>query len=274
MKRVLVPMLGVDGDRAALTAAAAVASPVGGHVEARLFSRDPRDVLPIVGEGFSAAMIEQLLASAEARAKEQQKTARASFDAFKKASPDLSADFEQIIGPLPGSLTAPGRLADVIVFARDSKDENPDRASLIETAVMEAGRPVLLNPAIAPDKVGGHVLVAWNGSAEAARAVAMTMPMLARAQVVTVVTVEDGDASIDPAALARTLTLNGITATSSMVAVDREGVAATLEAEAKKVGADMIVIGAYSHSRIREFVMGGVTDDALTDGSVPILLAR
>ena len=165
-------------------------------------------------------------------------------------------------------------MADVVVFARDAKDENPDHAALIETAVMETGRPVLLSPIQAPDTLGEHILVAWNGSAEAARAVAMTMPMLVRAEKVTVVTVEDGDVSTDPAALTKTLTLNGIKATSSVAAMNSEGVAATLEAEAKKIEADMIVIGAYSHSRIREFVMGGVTDDALTDSTVPMLLAR
>lgn len=273
MKRVLVPLLGVAGDKAALAAAATVAKPVSGYVEARLFSRDPRDVLPIVGEGFSAAMVEQLLAAAEARAQEQEKTARATFDAFKDSS-GLDADFEQVVGPLPGTLTALARLADVVVFARDPKDENPDRGALIETAVMDSGRPVLLSPTPAPDKLGNHVLVAWNGSAEAARAVAMTMPLLTRADKVTVMTVNDGDVSADPAALAKTLSLNGIAAETSLAVMDREGVAATLEAEAVKAGADVIVLGAYSHSRIREFVMGGVTDDALVAGTIPMLLAR
>lgn len=273
MKRVLVPLLGVAGDEAALAAAATVAQPVSGCIEARLFSRDPRDVLPIVGEGFSAAMVEQLLAAAEARAQEQEKMARATFEAFKDSS-GLDADFEQVVGPVPGTLTALARLADVVVFARDPKDENPDRVALIETAMMEAGRPVLLSPTPVPDKVGQHALVAWNGSAEAARAVAMTMPLLTRADKVTVITVNDGDVTVDPAALAKTLSLNGIATETALAAMEREGVAATLEAEAARVGADVIVLGAYSHSRIREFVMGGVTDDALVGGAVPMLLAR
>ena len=102
----------------------------------------------------------------------------------------------------------------------------------------------------------------------------MAMPMLTRAKRVVVLTVDDGEISADPEALATTLRANGVDADAVTAEMDRAGVAATLEVEAGKQKADLILIGAYSHSRVREFVMGGVTDDALTEGSVPMMLAR
>ena len=90
----------------------------------------------------------------------------------------------------------------------------------------------------------------------------------------TVLVVDDGDVAASPDDLVQTLTLWGIAASGRTVKVSKEGVAATLEAEAADVGADLILLGAYSHSRVREFVMGGVTDDALTGASVAMMLAR
>ena len=284
MKRMFVPLLGENGDRAALDTAGSLAASAGGHVDAVLLRRDPRDVLPIVGEGFGAAMIDELMTAAENRAKDQEAAARATFDAWAADSgaavgdgmetDRLTASFNSKVGPIPGLERDPSRLADVTVCTRGGKQENPDRAALIETAVMDSGRPVILASDAAGESIATNVLVAWNGSAEAARAVSMAMPLLLRANRVTVVTVDDGDVSADPKALASTLRMNGIEADGVTAVMDRAGVAATLEAEAGRQGADLVLIGAYSHSRVREFVLGGVTDDALTEGSVAMMLAR
>ncbi len=284
MKRIFVPLLGETGDRMALDTAGRLAGPSGGHVDAVLLRRDPRDVLPIVGEGFGAAMVDEIMAAAETPAKDQEAAAQATFDAWvadsgaevgdRTAVDRLTASLETQVGPVPGLERAPSRLADVTVCARGGKDGNPDRAALIETAVMDSGRPVVLASEGDAGTIGSNVVVAWNGSAEAARAVSMSMPLLQRAQRVTVVTVDDGDVSADPQAMTQTLRMNGIAADGVTAVLDRAGVAATLEAEAARQGADLLLIGAYSHSRVREFVLGGVTDDALTEGSVAMMLAR
>lgn len=284
MKRIFVPLLGELGDRAALDAAAKLLGATGGYVDARVLRRDPRDVLPVVGEGFGAAMIDEVMTAAEEGSVELAAKAKKTFDEWAAASgasvgaapgaAGLSASYGELVGPVPGIEVAVERVSDVVICGRAPRDVSPDRAALLEVAVMEAGRPVIVVPDAELQSIATTILVAWNGSAEAARAVSMSMPLLSRAQRVVVVTVDDGDVKAEPDSLADTLRANGVQADAVVAKMDKAGVAATLEVEASKQKADLILIGAYSHSRVREFVMGGVTDDVLTDGSVPMMLAR
>lgn len=282
MKRILVPLLGDEGDRPALDLAAALARRRGAHIDAMLFSRDATDMIPLVGEGFNAAMIDSIVQAAEAQASERATAARATYASWREAagvSEDAagsrpSATFSTVTGHLPYAVALPARAADLVVFSRGKGDSSQERSGLIEIAMLESGRPVLLAASDGGGEVGRRVLVGWNGSAEAARAVAMTMPLLSTADAVTVLVVDDGDVTVTPDDLVRTLTLWGIAASGRTVKVSKEGVASTLEAEAAADGADMVLLGAYSHSRVREFVMGGVTDDALAGSSIAMLLAR
>lgn len=284
MKRIFVPLLGELGDRAALDAAGKLLKASGGYVDARVLRRDPRDVLPIVGEGFGAAMIDEVMSAAEKGSQERADKAKKTFDDWAAAagakvggepgSAGVTASFADLVGPVPGVEVAAERVCDAVICGRAPRDVSPDRAALMEVAVMEAGRPVILVPDADIETIGTKILIAWNGSAEAARAVSMAMPLLMRAEKVVVLTVADGDVSADPGELSATLKANGVQADAVTAEMDKAGVAATLEVEAGKHHADLILIGAYSHSRVREFVMGGVTDDALTEGSVPMMLAR
>ena len=282
MKRLLVPLLGDAGDRPALDLAAAIAKRRGAHIDAMLFVRDPRDMIPLVGEGFNASMIDSIVEAAEAQAADRDRAARATYSAWREdagiseveAAGKPSASFSSVTGSLPSAVVRPSRTADLVVFARSKAEDGQERAGLVEVAMFDSGRPVLLAGSAGGADVGRRVVVGWNGSAEAARAIAMSMPLLAAADAVTVVVVDDGDVTETPDDLVRTMSLWGIAATGRTVKVGSEGVAATLEAEASAAGADMILLGAYSHSRVREFVMGGVTDDALTDSTVAMMLAR
>lgn len=285
MKRILVPLLGQSGDRSALDAAAALLKDQGGHIEVRLYRRDPRDVLPLVGEGFSASAVQQVMEAAEKSVAEQLETAKATVSAWAEASHvnlggtagpghELTGDFETVVGPMPASMISRGRLADLICFARPMAQGQPDRESLLETAMMETGKPVLMVPDDGTTTSARNIIVAWNGSKEAAHAVSMSMPLLERADKVTVITVKDGGDSADPGALAEVLATNGIKAEARVVEMLRSGVAPTLESEAAKDKADLLVIGAYSHSRMREFIMGGVTDDMLKDVGLAVLLVH
>lgn len=281
MKRILVPLLGDAGDRPALDLAASLARRRGAHIDAVMFRRDPTDMIPLVGEGFNAAMIDSIVEAAEAQARDREAAARATYGAWQEASGVTadaaasrpSATFSVLTGHLPYAVAPVARVADVTVCSRSSGTDSQERAGIIEAAMLESGRPVLLAGSGGGD-VGRRVMIAWNGSAEASRAVAMAMPLLAAADAVTVVVVDDGDVTVTPDDLVHTFTLWGIAASGRTVKVLKEGVASTLEAEAAADKADLVLLGAYSHSRVREFVMGGVTDDALAGSSVAMLLAR
>lgn len=282
MKRILVPLLGDDGDRPALDLAAGIARRRGAHIDAMLFRRDATDMIPLVGEGFNAGMIDSIVEAAETQANAREAAARAVYAAWREeagvsedpAGSRPSAALSTVTGHLPYAVALPARVADLTVFSRGKGDGSQERAGLIEIAMLESGRPVILAASDGGNDVGRRVVVGWNGSAEAARAVAMAMPLLTGADAVTVLVVDDGDVVATPDDLVRTLTLWGIAASGRTVKVSKEGVAATLEAEAAADSADMVLLGAYSHSRVREFVMGGVTDDALAGSSVAMLLAR
>lgn len=282
MKRLLVPLLGDAGDRPALDLAAGVARRRGAQIDAVLFRRDPRDMIPLVGEGFNASMIDSIVGAAETQAADRERAARATYAAWREeagvsedaAAGRPSASFSAVTGSLPSALARPARTIDLTIFARTKAEDGQERAGLVEVALFDSGRPVLLAGSGGGSDAGRRIVVGWNGSAEAARAIAMTMPLLSGADAVTVVVVDDGDVTVTPDDLVHTLTLWGIAASGRTVTVSKEGVASTLEAEASAAGADMILLGAYSHSRVREFVMGGVTDDALTDSPVAMMLAR
>jgi len=161
-----------------------------------------------------------------------------------------------------------GRLFDLVVIGRDPKEAS---ASLtFDAALMETGRPILVAPEVAPATVGEKVMIAWNGGVEAARAVTSAMPLLRTAKEVTIVSI--GDVPYGRAcgkALAEQFRWHGVDA-AVVDNTDSGNVANALISEAEKCGADTIVLGAYSHSRFKEMILGGVTQDMLAKCSLPL----
>jgi nucleotide-binding universal stress UspA family protein len=167
-----------------------------------------------------------------------------------------------------------GRVFDVIVVERPAKLASLAEATL-EDALFESGRPVVMAPPAPPATIGERVLVAWNGSTETARTVAFAMPFLERAQSVQVVSVE-GAMTPGPSAedLAQNLARNGIPAIARHVtARDRVPGQVFLD-EAKAVGADLLVKGAYTQSRLRQMIFGGATRHIIMEATMPVLLAH
>ena len=280
MKRLLVPLFGDKRDDIALDAAIKLAHGGGVHIDVRLFMRDPLNTIPYVGEGMSAASVQQFIEAAQDNVRQCKQRARTTFDNWcelekinigdKIENGHTSANFEVVTGQFPNAIGPYARIADISVFARANDTDDNDWGPLIQTALFESGHPTLLVPPVVPATIANRIVIAWNGSTEAARAVAMTMPLLQQAEAVFIVTVnEDG---YDPSELAATLGMNGITATPVSTNADEKSVSEELISKAQKVHADMIIIGAYSHNRLSEMVFGGVTRD-LKDGSdIPILM--
>ena len=148
--------------------------------------------------------------------------------------------------------------------------------SLLTAALFGSGRPILVVPDTynAPAKLS-TVLIAWDGGAPAARAAADALPILQRAGAVRIVSVlgpREGDLEADQVSMVRHLALHGISAEASILAgTDVAGVLLSYVAD---VGADLLVMGGYGHSRFREFVLGGTTRDILASTTVPIFMAH
>jgi nucleotide-binding universal stress UspA family protein len=164
-----------------------------------------------------------------------------------------------------------------VVGQTDPEQALPDDL-LIEAALFESGRPMVVVPYIQKDDLKlGHILVCWDGSRNAARAIADSMPFLTRGKKVEIVIVASGDGKVDElpgADLGDHLARHGLTVeVKRLVAADLD-VSNVILSYAADCAADLIVMGGYGHSRLREFILGGATRGILQSMTVPVLMAH
>jgi len=179
-------------------------------------------------------------------------------------------------GILPFDLSAAARVADIVVFGRSAADLGYPDANLIEEAIFQSGRPVIVAPPEKFERTPRRILVAWNGGREAARALAAAMPLFEETDAALVISIGDIPADLEgPEKAAELLRLHGVKAKADRRKHDG---AVTAEDELLKAAdewnADLIVMGAYSHSRWRELVLGGFTRKLLKQSIYPLLLAH
>ena len=181
-------------------------------------------------------------------------------------------------GALPGSRRA-------LYFEREDRVEsgfyqdNPEAATLVEACLFAAERPVLMIPkgCKAPN-AGGHVLMGWNDGAEALAAARAALPLLEEADVADICIIDPSSDAADRSdpggAMAQFLMRHGTKSEVAVLSKTGNDVYEVLLRRAKEVGAQMIVSGAYGHSRLREAVFGGATRDLLHTADLPILMSR
>jgi nucleotide-binding universal stress UspA family protein len=281
---ILTPLFGDDADAAAAQAAFAVTRRFDAHVEG-LFARiDPLDVFPIVGEGVSPAVIDDLTNAAQVEMDKRASAARAHFEAARTAAGvalaerppapgGTSARWSEITGRREEVIPRRARVSDLVVFGAQPSD-SPELGGAIETTLVAGGRPLLLAPK-GVQTIGERVAIAWNDSAEAARALASALPFIEAASAVHVLTAETWRTQFEVTEeLADYLEWRGIVCERRSVEAGDEPVGATLLRAASEAGADLLVMGGYGRSRLRELVLGGVTRHVLTHAQLPVLLAH
>jgi nucleotide-binding universal stress UspA family protein len=285
IKVILTPLFGVPSDEAALATALAVARKFSAHLDVMHIRADPRTMIPYIGEGMSGALIEEMIASAEQQADERAQRVRQTFDSwcekFGLSTGDATTEgpnctWMENIGRPDVCVARRGRVADVVVIARaEGENAVTTITETLEAALMDSGSPLLVAPAGAPETVGAHVAVAWNGGLEAARAVTAAMPFLKAAEDVTIVTIDDPcPPEATPEALAGYLASHGVNSQIRNPEAGGDSMSAILLATAGGADADLMVMGAYTHSRLRELVFGGVTYEVLAAADIPVLMAH
>jgi len=145
-----------------------------------------------------------------------------------------------------------------------------------EALIFDSGRPVMLLPDALPQTIG-HIAVAWDGSRVAARAISDALRLLGNAKSASVILVTDEKAIQDTSGaerLAEYLARHNLQSSIHHVRSAGRSIGETLQAEAQKLGADLLVMGAYGHSRLRQFVLGGATRGILEDLQMPVLLSH
>ncbi|MGF1543999.1 MAG: hypothetical protein ACFB00_05805 [Parvularculaceae bacterium] len=177
-------------------------------------------------------------------------------------------DFEEdAYGPM-------ARAADLVVAPAPAQCGREDAARLLENLLVSCGRPVCIAPSGAEPKAIQSYLIGWNGSVEATRAIAAAHPLLTAAKKVLVVSVGEIDGSAPRAEdIAESLTRSGVAADGKTVQKNGS-VTDTLTSEAAAAGLDALLLGAYSHSRLMERVLGGVTRRLVKDPSMPIVFVH
>ena len=168
-----------------------------------------------------------------------------------------------------------GRAYDLLVVGRPLPGAAVPSMSALETALFESGRPILIAPPAPPAKIGEVVVVAWNGSTETARTIALAMPFLVQAETVVVLSVEDGMVpGPSGGEIAQGLVRNGIAARTQQIRAGERSTGAAILEECAAQGADLLLKGAYTHSRLRQMIFGGATSHILGAAELPVIMAH
>jgi nucleotide-binding universal stress UspA family protein len=279
IRDILVHLDGAPASAARLSLAAGLARRLGAH----LIGLHVIDVqLPVIAAGDfgGGAAVAELITRLQDDALEAAKPIEASFREMLRREA-MSGEWRQVEGTTAGQVSLHGRYVDLTVLGQADPglgSETPVAA--IEAALFTTGRPVLVVPfAGAPANPGRHVVIAWNASREATRAVHDALPLLAAAERVTVVTVNpesgiDGHGEEPGADIATHLARHGLKVEVRRVVGPDLGAGDLLLNEVSDLGADLVVMGGYGHSRFREFVLGGATRTMLHQMTVPLLIAH
>jgi len=286
-RTILVPVGDSGTAPGVLEAALTLGRRFGSHVTALHVRTDPALAVPLIGEGLSAAMVDEMIALAEAQAAKRAEIARAAFESARErfdapvaTIPDgdgLSAEWIDITGREEDEVVRRGRLSDLIVCGHPEGDEEIPAMTTLNAALLTAGRPLLLCPSRPPAPFGRKIAIAWNGSAEASSAVAWAMPFLREAEQVTLLTVTEqayGPITAPAGDLATYLAWNGIAATTLASQAPPSQAGGELLRQAQTCGADLLVMGAYTHSRLRQLILGGVTRRVIAAAPIHCLMCH
>jgi nucleotide-binding universal stress UspA family protein len=268
--------LAVDTDRdVACNYAVSVAKAFEAHLTGIAFFYEPIE-LGAVFDTLPSALI-----AAERKSNEEaaQKAARAFDEAARREAIEAHsrihtasiADCANVFGRM-------GRTHDLSVLAQTHPDASLPNDMILEAALFESGRPVLVVPYIqtAPLKLD-RVLLCWDGSRNAARAIADALPLLRKSAEIEVVSVSTRDntrGELPGADVGHHLARHQLKVNFKRIVAPDTDVANTILSYAADSSADLIVMGGYGHSRLREFVLGGATRDMLASMTVPTLMSH
>lgn len=226
----------------------------------------------------------QLVRASRLYAREQAEKARSRFDDLidqmgipYSEEPKLNGATASWEGATEGEaivVAERGCIYDLIAVGHHGDDGsawNP----IVESAIFSTRRPVLLAPPLSPDSVGERILIGWNRSPQAGLAVACAMPFLEKAKAVRAYSVSTrAKAGPGPEDIARSLAWHGIDVEVVTAEPDRRSIGEMLLEQAQSFDADLLVMGAYSHNRLREMILGGVTKHVLSHANLPVLMVH
>jgi nucleotide-binding universal stress UspA family protein len=264
----MAPLAGVAADRGLLASARILAEGFDAELACVHAPADMADLMPWMGEGFMGGVqvtaLESLKeAAVEGRHSVEKLVAELGYARAKAVSLD---------SPVWAGLAMEGRLSDVVVFDSAAARGKGPLAECFQQMIADEQRPVVVaRPGL---KVGGTMLVAWDGGKEASRALRTALPLLQKASSVVVAGAPGASSrSFDLDRLVQFLAARGVTATARVLAGSGDAAGLLLGA-AREVGADMLVAGAFGHPRLQEFIFGGTTRSLLNSDGPSLFLSH
>ena len=261
-----------------LKAAVALAKPRGAHVVGLHLQASYYPAYGEVAIAMPPDVVEQMRKPLRERAQKLEETFKG-----RMAEMGLSSEWRTGTGEyamLPQRIIDEAVSADLVICPKVGADEvDVTTLDLPERLILGAGRPVLVAPGGVDRLPPKRVLIAWNNSAQAARAVFDSLDLMKEAQAVTILSIAENeddraDAERGAGKLAATLERHGIAARVDAVASRHASAGAYLMERLDADGADLLVMGCYGHSRLREMVFGGVTRDILANVKIPALMSH
>ena len=279
-------ILAVIGDpvsgRACLHTAVRLGRQLDCHVDAMHVLADPTAALPLVGEAMSGAMVDEMMGVAEREAGQRANLTKTMFDeemAALEVGGEFNVSWMEESGVEEQVIALRGCRADLIVVNRPTRDNETAALMTLNAALMQSGRAVIAAPPLPEDgsTPSGQIkkiAVFWNGSTEATRAVQAAVPLLASADEVTVLRVEEEEWYAGTEDLDVHLTRHGVKTVISKVLPREVRTGRSLLFAAQDAGADMMVMGAYTRSKLRQLMLGSVTGYVMEHAILPVLMCH
>jgi nucleotide-binding universal stress UspA family protein len=284
IKTILVPAIGSDADNAVFASALTVARVFDAHLDFLHVRVDAAAMAATMAtDGSGAAMVTGLVERIEEEASQREDSARQLFQAFcERERVDIAespavqqrptAQWHLQTGDEAYWVREFGRAADLLLIGYPAQDQGIS-IDTAEVALVGAGRPMLIVPAAPLVSLPETMIIAWKATPEAARAVTAAAPLFPAVKRILIVTVaeQEGLSDQEGARLMTSLRWHGLDVSTRHLQPDRHGAAETLLADAREHSA-LLVMGAYGHSRLREWIFGGFTEHVLRGADVPVLM--
>ena len=281
IKSILLPFNNVLPTAVAINAAKTLGRHFGSYIEGAFC----RQLLPVIaGEGIT--LPGDYLAEFEEEGRRQSEEARDVFFQLigeadipeadlEEATVGLRAGWTEMVGTGTGGVAEYARLFDLSIIARPGDEVAVEWKSTIEALLFESGRPILLVGDEVPSVVGDRVVVAWNGSVEAARSVAMSEALLLNSSEVVVVTVA-GATVPGPSAkqLVAQMCARNIPARAETIERGEATVGGAFLDYVEDFDADLLIKSAFTQSRFRQWVFGGATKEIIATASIPVFMSH
>lgn len=279
MKTILVPMEHHEGMRSVLETALLLARRCDSYIEgfplrfgiSEFVAVDPAGSIPL--ESYRQESLEEA-----AHSRRLFETFMQEHNVPRSSGPASGLSFGWLDDAPEGEafVGSYGRVFDVTVLSRPDANTIGLHNRAIESGLFESGRPILLTPPSPPRQIATNIMIHWNCSTEQARATAFAMPLIRKAERVTVLTVIGGSAVPGPPAeqLLVNLQRNGIDAKPMTIGLEGRNTGEAILAAAQAQGCDLLVKGAYTQSRLRQMIFGGATSHILANATLPVLMAH